>query len=166
MGAKGETILHTEEAGSTAVEKPTRRTLLLGNDPRSLDDRGRLSLPTKYRWAFDDGAVVVPWPGPCIAVLPVNYFLKIERKMRNKQRDLRGDSLARDALTELASHSFLDAQGRLFLDADTRGDVGISHELVLIGRVHYLQLWAPGVRDAERDARMQALHAHIAAEAL
>lgn len=170
MGVKGIDTLGGSEteraADGESRAREARKVLLLGRDSRALDDRGRLSLPTKYRWAFDEGAVVVPWPGPCLAVMPVDRFLKIERKMRTKQRDRLGDSLARDALTELATHTMLDAQGRLFLDPGLRSDVGIGHDLIVIGRIHQLELWAPGSRDEGREERLQALHAHIAAEAL
>lgn len=170
MGAKGTSPL-ADAATSVDVEMPGagrdgKQSLLLGQQGRTLDDRGRLSLPTKFRWAFAQGAIVLPWPGPCIAVMPVERFVKIERKMRAKERAVLGDAMARDALTELATHIPLDAQGRLFLDAELRSEVGIDHELLVIGRVRHLELWAPGSRDDGRTKRMQALHAHIAAEAL
>ena len=171
MGAKGASTLIDSGGGtarSTSLVAPAavaRHPQLLGTHERTLDDRGRLSIPTPFRWAFIDGVALVPWPGPSVALIPTEEFLKIERKMRRKQRDLLGDELARDALTALSTHTYPDTQGRVFVPSNLRDEIGITSELLVIGRVRRIELWAPGSRDVGDAERRQALLAHIAAEA-
>ena len=171
MGAKGAPTLMgsgRSSATSTSLVAPTakaRHPQLLGTHERTLDDRGRLSIPTSFRWAFVDGVALVPWPGPSLALIPTEEFLKIERKMRRKQRDLLGDELARDALTSLSTHTYPDTQGRVFVPSNLRDGIGVTSDLLVIGRVRRIELWAPGSREVDDAERLQALFAHVAAEA-
>lgn len=159
MGASGQTTLETTERANDRIE-------LVGELDRSLDDRGRLSMPTSFRPAFADGVVLLRWPGPCVAIMPVGEYRSIEDAMRAKERDELGDARARRALNALAANVHLDAAGRVFIADDLRSFAGIERELVVVGQRTRLELWARAGHDAGADERWQALEAHIAAEAL
>lgn len=164
MGTSGGSVLREGRAAQEATA-PERHVQLWGTHPRSLDDRGRISIPTTLRWAFEEGVALVPWPGPCLALLPTHELIRLERRMRKKEQDLRGDQLARDALTELATHTFLDAQGRVFMTPEMRLRCGIERELLLVGRVRRLEVWSPQSREPGRSERADALAAHLITEA-
>ncbi len=159
MGASGRDTLSRPDGATDQVE-------LIGELTRSLDDRGRLSVPTTFRWAFADGAVVLRWPGPCVAVMPVEAYRRAEESMRVKQREQLGDALARRALNALGTHAHLDASGRLFINEDLRAHAGFERELVVVGQRNRLELWARDQHDEGAEERWQALVAHISAEAL
>ena len=159
MGASGHAVLSEQERSDERVE-------LVGELDRSLDDRGRLSMPTAFRSQFTDGAVIMRWPGPCVAVMPVEEYRVIEDAMRTKQRDQLGDARARQAFNALANHSRLDASGRLFIPEELRGYAGFDRELVVVGQRIRLELWARSGHEAGAEERWQALVAHISAEAL
>lgn len=159
MGASGRDTLEREKGVADQVE-------LIGELTRSLDDRGRLSVPTAFRWAFADGAVTLRWPGPCIAVMTLDAYRVAEESMRIKQREQLGDALARHALNALATHTHLDASGRLFIPESLRSFAGFERELLVVGQRDRLELWARDEHDAGADERWQALVAHISAEAL
>lgn len=160
MGASGQTTLTDRK------QQSVERIELVGEHPRSLDDRGRLSVPTAFRPAFDEGAVVVQWPGPCVAIMPVAEYREIEANMRAKQREELADARAREALNALANHAHLDASGRLFIAESLRAFAGFERELVVVGQRTRLELWARATHDDGADERWQALVAHISAEAL
>lgn len=160
MGSRGQSTLAEPQ------ERSAERVELLGERARTLDDRGRLSMPTAFRSAFADGAVVLRWPGPCVAIMPVDEYRIIEDAMRDKQRNVLSDARARQALNALASHVHLDASGRLFIAEDLRSFAGFDRELVVVGQRTRLELWAPAEHEAGAEDRWQALEAHIAAEAL
>lgn len=159
MGASGVTVLDEQSSGTESVE-------LVGELPRSLDDRGRLSVPTALRPAFGDGAVVMRWPGPCVAIMPVASYRAIEDDMRTKERNELSDARARAALNALATHTHLDASGRLFISEDLREFAGFDRELMVVGQRVRLELWSRAAHEEGAEERWQALVAHIAAEAL
>lgn len=167
MGSNGGAAPTRHQDSTDVVEAPVERHIeLLGDLDRSLDDRGRLSMPTSFRWAYADGAVILPWPGPCIALLTLEEYRKMEEAMRVKQRDRLGDPRAREALNALSTHSFLDASGRLFIAPSLRAHAGITQELVVVGQRTRLELWVRPTRAIDEDERWQALVAHIDAEAV
>ncbi len=152
--------------GGQTLLRGARGVELLGEHVRTLDDRGRLSLPTAFRWAFADGVVLVPWPGPCVALLTLDAYEQIEEGMRVKQRERLGDPLARQALNSLATHVHLDAQGRVFLREELKAHAGFDAELVVVGQRDRLELWNGPTREPGAEERWQALVAHIDAEAV
>lgn len=156
----------TRRKDSTDVVEAERRIELVGEHDRSLDDRGRLSMPTSFRWAYADGAVILPWPGPCVALLPLDEYQSMEEAMRVKQRDRLGDPRAREALNALSTHALLDANGRLFIAPALRSHAGFTQELVVVGQRTRLELWSRPSRAVGEDERWQAFVAHIDAEAV
>ncbi len=159
MGATGGSTLTNRQGEAQRVE-------LLGELDRSLDDRGRLSMPTAFRPAFGDGAVILAWPGPCVAILPLEEFRSIEDDMRAKEREQLTDSLPRQALNSLSTHTHLDAAGRLFVPESLREHASIGRELVVVGQRRRLELWTRSARDEGAQERWQALVAHISTEAV
>lgn len=167
MGTSGGAAPTRRTSSTDVVEAPVERRIeLLGEHDRSLDDRGRLSMPTSFRWAFADGAVILPWPGPCVALLTLDEYRTMEEAMRVKQRDRLGDPRAREALNALSTHALLDANGRLFISPNLRTHAGFTQELVVVGQRTRLELWARPSREIGEDERWQALVAHIDAEAV
>lgn len=158
MGASGQTTL--------ADQQQVEHVELIGELSRSLDDRGRLSVPTAFRPAFAGGAVILQWPGPCVAIMPVDQYREMEANMRAKQREELADARAREALNALANHTPLDGSGRLFISEELRSFAGFDRELVVVGQRTRLELWARATHDEGADERWQALVAHISAEAL
>lgn len=159
MGASGQSTL-------TEAQRTVERVELVGELSRSLDDRGRLSMPTAFRPAFEAGAIVMRWLGPCVAIMPVDEYRQIEANMRSKQRDELADARAREALNALANHLHLDASGRLFIAEELRSFAGFGRELTVVGQRTRLELWAPAAHEEGAEERWQALVAHISAEAL
>ena len=167
MGTSGGAAPTRHQAATDVVDAPVGRHVeLLGEHDRSLDDRGRLSVPTSFRWAYEAGAVILPWPGPCVALLTLDEYRAMEEAMRVKQRDRLGDPRAREALNALSTHAFLDASGRLFITPTLRDHAGFTQELVVVGQRNRLELWARPARAVGEDERWQALVAHIDAEAV
>lgn len=167
MGTSGGAAPTRQTSATDTVEAPVERRIeLLGEHERSLDDRGRLSVPTSFRWAYADGAVILPWPGPCVALLPLDEYRSIEAAMRVKQRDRLGDPRAREALNALSTHALLDASGRLFIAPTLRTHAGFTQELLVVGQRSRLELWARSKRTDDEAERWRALVAHIDAEAV
>lgn len=167
MGTSGGAAPTRHPDATDVVHAPVERRIeLLGEHDRSLDDRGRLSMPTSFRWAYDAGAVILPWPGPCVALLTLDEYRTMEEAMRVKQRDRLGDPRAREALNALSTHAMLDASGRLFIAPGLRAHAGFNQELLIVGQRTRLELWARPTHEVGEDERWQALVAHIDAEAV
>lgn len=119
-----------------------RAALLTGIHDRSLDDKGRLVIPASMRHAFVDGVAIVPWPGPCVALIPTDEFLRIGRKLRRKQRGELGDPDAFFSLVASTTHAFPDGQGRIFIPEPIREISELPTDLAVVGQLRRIELWS------------------------
>jgi MraZ protein len=127
--------------------------LFLGTYTPKLDDKGRLTLPAKFREALAGGLMVAKGRDHSLAVYPRAEF---EQRARAAAEEARTNPERRAELRVLAAgadEQHPDAQGRITLSADHRRYAGLSKECVVIGSVDYLEIW-----DAQQWATYQETH--------
>lgn len=126
----------------------------------SIDPKGRLAMPAKYREAIMAAAggqviVTVDHTDKCLLIYPADQWAKVEttlmslpnmnRRVRNMQRLILGH----------AAELELDAQGRILLPAPLREYAGLDRKAVLLGQANKLELWDTDVWDAARTSWLQ-----------
>ena len=116
--------------------------MFLGTYTPRLDDKGRLTLPAKFRDALAGGLMVAKSPDHSLAVYPrVEFEAEIARRVASTPRN---DPAARADLRVFAAgadEQHPDAQGRITLSADHRRYASLTKECVVIGAVDYLEIW-------------------------
>ncbi len=115
--------------------------MFLGTYTPKLDDKGRLTLPAKFRDALAGGLMVTKSQDHSLAVYPRDEFEKLARRASQASRS---NPEARAFLRNLAAatdEQHPDAQGRITLSADHRRYANLSKECVVIGSVDYLEIW-------------------------
>jgi MraZ protein len=111
----------------------------------SLDAKGRLAIPAKYRsglMSFCEGCLVVTAdPSKCLLIYPQPAWEPIEQKLNNLSSfDPRTRSLQR-LLVGNASDVEMDAAGRILVSSPLRQFAGLSKEVVLVGQGAKFELW-------------------------
>lgn len=135
----------------------------VGEFVHQLDARNRVTVPSSWRVAGDDGNYYFAWPHPegCIAVYPPHMTEELLQKARNiRQSDVRGQT----ALRKLFGRAFkfgCDKQGRILLPDQLRGHAGIEKKVTLIGLGHHFQIWDSS-RVAEEEEDFNLLEAMAA----
>ena len=130
---------------------PTAMTseFFTGNHSRTLDDKGRVSLPIPYREKLGDRCFVsLQRANPCVGVWTVEEFhqtlLRLEDAARNteasniKERQNQLRLFAGDAL-EVRQ----DRSGRIMLPVTHRKAADLKHEVLVCGSVHRIEIWNP-----------------------
>lgn len=113
-----------------------------GTFEHSLDNRGRLAVPARYREAFAEGGVLTPSPDGCLELYPVQEFentaqdLTAERANHQRGRRLRRGLYARSWDVDL------DRQGRILIPQALRDEIQLSGSAVLAGRRECLEIWS------------------------
>jgi len=111
----------------------------------TIDPKGRLSIPAKFRDAlkdgYDDRLVVVPNES-CLEVHPLEEWQRIEQKLGEKSLfdpDVR--KLGRLYIPR-AKDTALDRAGRILIPPDVREQAGLAKEVTLVGggRRHF-EVW-------------------------
>lgn len=111
----------------------------------TLDDKGRMVLPTRQRQrAHERGEgrlVVTVDRDPCLLIYPLPDWEHIERKLMSlpslNDRSRRLQRLMVGHATEID----LDGQGRLLLTSELREYAGLNRHAMLIGQGNRLELW-------------------------
>ena len=116
--------------------------MLLGEYEHTIDDKNRLTLPAKFRKAFEDGVVVTRGLDGCLwAWTPDGWagyrdstlasFHPLSQQGRRMQRHFFSG----------ASQGELDKQGRLVIPATLLEAAGITREVTVAGVSDHLEIW-------------------------
>jgi len=123
------------------VERHGGGQMFLGTYTPKLDDKGRLTLPAKFRDALAGGLMVTKSQDHSLAVYPRAAFEEVARKA---SRTSRSNPEARAFLRNLAAgadEQHPDAQGRITLSAEHRRYASLSKDCVVIGSIDYVEIW-------------------------
>jgi MraZ protein len=114
---------------------------LLGEHDHSLDDKNRLTLPSKLRPAFEDGLVVARGFDGCLAVYPAPEWTRMSARFAAL------DPLSEDG-RRVSRHFFggatqleLDKQGRFVLPQHLIEHAALERELTVLGVHDHLEIW-------------------------
>jgi MraZ protein len=116
----------------------------------SLDDRGRVAIPAKYRTAFPNGiAVIAPAPEGCLRVFPEAAFDAMsDDNARGPATSVDGRR-ARRGFDAQAHDTELDRQGRILIPSRLREKASLNGAVVIAGNRECLEIWNPEAWERE-----------------
>ena len=126
--------------------------MFTGEYRHSVDDKGRIAVPSKFRAQLDSGAVVSRWLDACLAIHTKAGW------------DALADKIATLPITDEPSRRFsrfifagaveasLDGQGRVLIPTYLRDMAGLQGEAVVVGSRDHAEIWAPKAWDDYRQA--------------
>jgi MraZ protein len=128
-----------------------RATFLTGEFRHTVDDRGRVAIPVRFRPRMAHGATVARWLDGCLGVFPRDAWDALAIRMADLPTT---SATAREFVRFMASGAVdvdLDGQGRILLPAYLREYGELSGgEVVVVGALSRLELWAPARWDTYR----------------
>jgi MraZ protein len=117
--------------------------MFLGKFSHTLDEKGRITLPARWREDLTEELVVTRGLDGCLFVLPKTKFQEIADAIdgldfgkldaRKYQRLFSGQSADAD----------LDKQGRILISPDLRQFAGLDGEAILVGVYSRIEIWNP-----------------------
>jgi MraZ protein len=135
--------------------------MFIGEYSHSLDDKGRLAVPKKFRTALAKGAVVTRGLDNCLFLYTKNEWTKLAEKLANlpfAQANTR--AFARLMLAG-AMDVEVDKQGRVIVPEYLRTYATLKKDVVVAGLYNRLELWDAG-KWAEYTKRTEAESTTIA----
>ena len=115
--------------------------MFMGEYSHSIDEKGRLIIPSKFREELGDEFVVTKGLDGCLFVYENSEWKALEDKLRAlplTNKDAR--AFARYMLAGAAEVS-LDKQGRILLPQVLRNFAGLDKDVVLIGVASRVEIW-------------------------
>ena len=116
--------------------------MFLGEYQHSLDTKGRLVLPRKFRDELSDGLVVTKGQENCLYVFTFDRFQEeMARVNRLPRTDGRARKLARSFFPG-ASNQQLDKQGRIQIPDKLRNFASLEKDVAVVGVADRIEIWA------------------------
>ena len=121
-----------------------------GISTATLDGKGRMALPTRYREALNlvsQGQVVVTidMRESCLLLYPLSEWEVVQRKLEGLSNINNQARTLQRLLIGHATDMELDANGRILLPAMLRDYASLTKKMVVVGQGNKLELWAEDV---------------------
>lgn len=115
--------------------------MFLGTHYPRLDDKGRLTLPAKFRDELAGGLMVTKGQDHCLYVFPRAEFEQMARKVAEAP-------FTNDAVRAYQRYLFAgtdeqrpDGQGRVLIAPELRRYAGLTKECVVVGAFTRMEIW-------------------------
>jgi MraZ protein len=135
--------------------------MFLGQFDHSLDAKGRLTIPVRFRPALADGAFVTQGFDRNLVVYTTDSFQRLAGRANLLTTTDPQARAVRRVLFGGASEVALDSVGRILIPDFLRQYAAIENETVLVGAGEYFEIWSAAnwagerrsVTDAESNAQ-------------
>src|SRR3990170_8425870 len=119
-------------------------SFLTGEFRHTLDDRGRVAVPVRFRGRLAEGATLARWLDSCLGLFPADEWNALASKLQGLPLP---NPRAREFARFMSSGAVdveLDRQGRVLVPGYLREYAGITEgEVVVVGALNRLEIWAP-----------------------
>ena len=113
--------------------------MFFGRYDYTIDAKGRLNFPAKFRDAMGESFVVLEWVDSCLFALPME---EVERLADKLESDELMDSWAISGdLFSTACEVVPDKQGRILLPANLRQHAKLEKDVTVIGVGRHAEIW-------------------------
>jgi transcriptional regulator MraZ len=116
-----------------------------GNAPASVDDKGRLKVPTAFRSLLESKygreLFVTSLTGDYVRIYPMPVWLEQEEKLGRVPSTHPAKLRFLDRVNYFGQAAELDAQGRVLIPVRLRESAAMSGEVDVLGQYNYLDVW-------------------------
>ena len=117
--------------------------MFTGEYRHSVDDKGRLAVPAKFRAQLGAGAVVSRWLDACLAIHTQDGWNDLSAKVAALPiTDPNARRFSR-LIFAGAAEVELDRQGRILLPAYLREHIDLGGDAVVVGSRDHAEIWVP-----------------------
>jgi MraZ protein len=117
--------------------------MFLGQYQHSIDEKGRLMIPARFRELLAGGAYITQGFDQCLMVMTEAYFKVVYDRINAMNL---ADPTARLLRRLILSNAYpveVDKVGRILVPALLRGATGIESDAIVAGQGDYFEVWTP-----------------------
>jgi MraZ protein len=117
--------------------------MFLGEYFHTIDDKGRLTIPSKFRGELSAGLVVTKGMDRCLVIYTLDAWGRLKERIANLPVTDRTARDLRRLVFASASDTAPDGQGRINIPQPLRDFAGLDGQIIVAGCDSYIELWAP-----------------------
>ncbi|MEK7149168.1 MAG: division/cell wall cluster transcriptional repressor MraZ [Patescibacteria group bacterium] len=115
--------------------------MLIGEYQHSIDGKGRVAIPAKFRRDLEGGVVVTKGLDNCLFVYPKDVWVKQAEKMSGLSANQANSRAYGRFILGGATDSEFDGQGRILISDYLRSYAGIKEKVVIVGLYNRVEIW-------------------------
>ncbi len=119
--------------------------MLRGNQPATVDDKGRIKIPTSFRAAirenFGNEVFLTSFEGKHARIYPLPVWKALEECIKGLPSMNPSRQKLLDRVNYYGHVTTMDKQGRILVPQLLRDAASISGEVVVMGQMDYLVVW-------------------------
>lgn len=135
--------------------------MFLGEYEHSLDAKGRMAIPARYRALLGEGAVITRGFDGCLVIYPPDVWRSVAERLDSLSVTQEAARMVKRFVFSGATECEFDRQGRVLVPAFLRGYAELSETAVVVGQYSRIEIWDRG-RWQEISSRAEAESGHIA----
>ena len=116
--------------------------MLTGPYDYTIDDKGRLNFPAKFREEMGESFTVTRWLDGCLVAFPQQEWARLDGLIAEKSL-VKSRNLKR-VLYASAAQVQPDKQGRILLPGHLREHAGLDKDVTIVGVGAYAEIWDTG----------------------
>ena len=117
--------------------------MFTGEYRHTVDDKGRIAVPAKFRVQLGAGAVVSRWLDACLAIHTQAGWDELAAKVAALPITNENSRRFQRFVFAGAAEVELDRQGRILLPSFLREQIDLANEAVVVGSRDHAEIWAP-----------------------
>lgn len=118
-----------------------------GTYQHTIDEKGRVRVPTKFRDDLGESFTVTRGIGQCLFVFPDNEWNSFVDKLRELPLSDKNAQAFLRLLLASACDCAVDKQGRILLPSHLREHAKLESEVVIIGAAARAEIWSKEIWD-------------------
>ena len=123
--------------------------LFLGNYEYTMEDRGRVPVPTAFRAPLGTGIIMTPAPQHCLRVYTTETYERAAASVLRRSANTAAGQRLRRAFFSRTFEGEVDRAGRILVPSALRQRLGLDGAVTVIGCGDYIELWDRTLCNAE-----------------
>ena len=138
--------------------------MFMGEYNHTLDTKGRLIIPSRYREALGDQFVVTKGLDGCLFVYPNAEWDAFEEKLKELPLTRKDNRMFVRHFLAGAAEVEVDKQGRILIPAKLREFAGLTKDVVFVGAAGHIEIWSQERWDglSEEEESMESIAERMA----
>ncbi|MEE9324302.1 MAG: division/cell wall cluster transcriptional repressor MraZ [Dehalococcoidia bacterium] len=124
--------------------------MFLGEYEYRLDQKGRVSVPSKFREEFKEGIILTRGYDRCIMAYTPSEWEKVHEKFASMSTTRSKARLLNRIVFTNAFDGALDRQGRVMIPNPLKDYAHISDDVIIAGAGSYLEIWSKDLWSKEK----------------
>lgn len=116
--------------------------MFMGEYRHTLDAKGRLIIPSRFREELKESFVVTRGLDGCLTIYTQEQWQRVFEQLRRLPNTKRETRLYIHMLTSKAIECSPDSQGRILLPSTLLEEAKIEKECVIVGVADHVEIWA------------------------